>query len=49
MTMEAFIASEFGYCTLKCMLHCRKLNGPTNDLHERVLRIVYQDYASLLT
>ena len=49
MTMKAFIASEFGYCPLVRMFHSRKLNSRVNKLHERALRIVYQDYASSFT
>ena len=50
MTMKAFIASEFGYCPLVWMFHSRKLNSRVNKLHERTLRIVYQqDYASSFT
>ena len=49
MTMKAFIASEFGYCPLVWMFHSRKLNSRVNKLHERALRIVYQDYASSFT
>ena len=44
--MKAFIASEFGYCPLVLMFYSRKLNGRINKLHERALRIVYQDYVS---
>ena len=49
MTVKAFIASEFGYCPLAWMFCCRKLNSRVNKLHERALRIVYQDYASSFT
>ena len=49
MTMKAFIASEFGYCPLVGMFHSRKLNSRVNKLHERALRIVYQDHASSFT
>ena len=49
MTMKAFIAFEFGYCSLVWMFHSRKLNIRVNKLHERALRIVYQDYASSFT
>ena len=49
MTKKAFIASEFGYCPLIWMFHSRKLNSRVNKLHERALRIVYQDYASSFT
>ena len=44
--MKAFIASQFGYCPLEWLFRCRKLNSRVNKLHERALRIVYQDYAS---
>ena len=47
--MKAFIASEFGYCPLVRMSHSRKLSSRVNKLHERALRIVYQDYASSFT
>ena len=49
MKMIAFITSEFGYCPLVWVFHSRKLNGQVNKLHERVLRIEYQDYASSFT
>ena len=49
MTMKAFIVSEFGYCPLVWMFHSRKLNSRVNKIHERGLRIVYQNYASLFT
>ena len=49
MTMNGFIASEFGYCPLVWMFHSRKLNSRVNELHERELRIVYQGYASSFT
>ena len=47
--MKAFIASGFGYGLLVWMVHCKKLNSWLNKLHERALRIVYQDYASSFT
>ena len=47
--MKAFVASEFGYCPLVWMFHSRKLNSRVNKLHERALRIVYQDYTSSFT
>ena len=48
MTMKAFIASEFGFCPLVWIFHSRKLNSRVNKLHERALRMMYQDYASHL-
>ena len=44
--MNAFILSQFGYCPLVWMFHSRKLNNRINNLHERALRIVYQDSKS---
>ena len=41
--VNAFILSQFGYCPLVWMFHSRKLNTRINKLHERALRIVYQD------
>ena len=41
--MNAFITSQFGYCPLIWMCHSRKLNTRINNIHERVLRIVFQD------
>ena len=50
MISKAFIASYFGYCPLVWMMfHSRKLNSRVNKLHERALRIVYQDYTSSFT
>ena len=40
---KSFILSQFGYCPLVWMFHSRKLNGRINRLHERALRIVYND------
>ena len=44
--MSAFIESQFSYCPLIWMFHSRKLNKRINYLHERALRIVYNDYYS---
>ena len=49
MTMKAFLDSKFGYCPLVWMFHSKKLNSRINKLHERALRIVYQDYVSSFT
>ena len=43
ITMKAFVLSQFGYCPLVWMFHSRKLNHRINKIHERALRIVYQD------
>ena len=42
MISKAFIASYFGYCPLVWMMF-------HNKLHERALRIVYQDYTCSFT
>ena len=44
--MKAFISSQFGYCPLVWMFHSRTLNNRINRLHERALRIVYNDNLS---
>ena len=43
---KAFIESQFSYCPLIWMFHSRILNNRINNLHERALRLVYQDVAS---
>ena len=44
LIMNAFFSSQFGYCPLAWMFHNRRHNNKINRLHERMLRIVYQDY-----
>ena len=41
--MKSFMHSQFGYCPLIWMFHSRKLNNRINKIHERSLRIVYDD------
>ena len=41
LTMKAF-----GYCPLIWMFHSRTLNNKINRIHERALRITYNDYIS---
>ena len=41
--LKAFFESQFGYCPLTCMFHGRKANSKMNNLHERALRIVYEN------
>ena len=51
--MKSFIEWQFGYCPLIWMLHSRGLNNKINRIHERALRITYNDksssYSELLT
>ena len=44
--MKAFIMSQFSYCPLVWMCHSRTLNNKINKLHEKVLRLVYDDRQS---
>ena len=44
--MKAFFQSQFGYCPLIWMFHSRALNNRINRLHERGLRIVYNNNSS---
>ena len=40
---KSFVESQFGYCPLIWMFHNRTLNNKINKLHERALRLVYND------
>ena len=40
---NSFITSHFSYCPLLWMLHNRHLNNRINHIHERALRIIYQE------
>ena len=44
--MNAFISSQFSYCPLLWMCHNRLLHAQINRIHERALRIVYNDNIS---
>ena len=44
--MKAFVESQFGYCPLIWMFHCRVLNNKINRIHEKALRITYKDKSS---
>ena len=46
LILNAFILSQFSYCPLVWMFHSRTLNNRINHLHERALRIAYQDSSS---
>ena len=46
MIMKAFIESQFGYCPLVWMFHSRSFNNKINRIHERALRITYNDKSS---
>ena len=44
--MKSFVTSQFSYCPLIWMFHSRRLNNKINSIHERALRIAYQDNTS---
>ena len=44
--LKAFIESQFSYCPLIWMFCSRKMNRKINHIHERALRLVYDDYNS---
>ena len=44
--MTAFVESQFSYCPLIWMFCSRKMNRRINHVHERALRLVYDDYVS---
>ena len=46
LLMKAFIESQFGYCPLVWMFCDRQENNRINHLHERALKIVYDEYES---
>ena len=44
--MNAFFNAQFSYCPLTWMFHSRKLNNKINKLHDRCLRILYNNNTS---
>ena len=47
--MNVFFTSQFNYCPLIWMCHSRSNNRKINMLHERCLRIIYNDKQSSFT
>jgi len=43
LLMNAFFKAQFNYCPVVWMFHSRSLNNKINRLHERCLRIIYND------
>ena len=43
---KTFVRSHFEYCPIGWMFHSRRTNNKINSLHERALRIVYDDDVS---
>ena len=44
--VKAFVSSQFAYYPLIWMFHSKQINHKINKLHERALRIVYNDHFS---
>ena len=44
--MKSFVTSQFGCCPLIWMFHSRRLINKINSIHEKALRITYQDHIS---
>ena len=44
--VNLFITSHFSYYPLVWMFHSRRLNNRIDHIHERALKIIYQDYNS---
>ena len=45
--MNAFITSQFSYCSLVWMFHGRTISNRINKIHEKTLKPVYKDEANL--
>jgi hypothetical protein len=45
-TIKGFVESQFKYCNLVWMFHSRELNHKINRVHERALRLLYNDDAT---
>ena len=48
LLVKSFFNSQFQYCPLIWMFHGRQVNNKINHLHERVLRMIYEDETSSL-
>ena len=46
IVMRAFVISQFSYCPLIWMFHGKGVNSKINYIHERALRIAYQEFTS---
>ena len=43
LIFKGFIISQFNYCPLVRMFHTKQLNNRINSLHEKALRVTYQE------
>ena len=49
LIFKAFIIPQFNCCPLVWMFHTKQLNNRINSLHEKALRVTYQDRNSTFT
>ena len=48
--LNSFVISHISYCPVIWMFHSRLLNNHINiNIHERALRIIYQNYTTSFT
>ena len=47
LVFKPFFECQFKYCPLTWMFYSRKTKNRINKLHERALRLVYNDYESI--
>ena len=45
--VNSFITSQFSYCPLIWMFHCRKIEHRINKIHERALCLIYPSNSKL--
>ena len=46
LLLKTFIESQFSYCPVIWMFCSRKMNNKINHIHERAIRLVYEDYTT---
>ena len=44
LLLNSVVKSQFSYCSLIWMFNSRYLNNALNSIHERLLRLIYNDY-----
>ena len=49
LLLNSFIKSQFTYCPLIWMFTSRYLNNALNNIHERALRLIYNDHEKPFT
>ena len=49
LTLNSFVISQFSYYSILWMFHSRRFKNRINDIHERAIRNIYQDYSVSFT